>query len=208
MELTISAKNLTVSDRFREYVAEKSQKIERFSSKSEELNIKVTRYEHRRSSGVEDQVELTVYKPGHVVRAEAKASDKFVAFDIALGKLLERMRRYSDKQKVHIGGNHKNISTSELAATDFAAIDLRPADLRLITGEIEVVKDPEEPDYGVSPVVIRTKEFEKVAMTREEAIDRMELVGHDFYLFHDSKIDQAAVVYRRQGWSYGVISLS
>jgi ribosomal subunit interface protein len=208
MELTISAKNLTVSDRFREYVAEKSQKIERFSSKSEELNIKVTRYEHRRSSGVEDQVELTVYKPGHVVRAEAKASDKFVAFDIALGKLLERMRRYSDKQKVHIGGNHKNISTSELAATDFAEIDLRPADLRLISGEIEVIKDPEGPDYGVSPVVIRTKEFEKVAMTREEAIDRMELVGHDFYLFHDSKIDQAAVVYRRQGWSYGVISLS
>jgi hypothetical protein len=95
-----------------------------------------------------------------------------------------------------------------LAATDFAAIDLRPADLRLITGEIEVVKDPEGPDYGVSPVVIRTKEFEKVAMTLEEAIDRMELVGHDFYLFHDSRIDQAAVVYRRQGWSYGVISLS
>jgi ribosomal subunit interface protein len=208
MELTISAKNLTVSDRFREHVAEKSQKIERFASESEELNIKVTRYEHRRSSGVEDQVELTVYKPGHVVRAEAKASDKFAAFDIALVKLVERLRRYSDKQKFHIAGNHKNLSTSELAATDFAAIDLKPADLRLLTGEIEVVKDAEEPDFGVSPVVIRNKEFEKVPMTKEEAIDRMELVGHDFYLFHDSESDEAAVVYRRVGWSYGVISLS
>lgn len=208
MELTISAKNLTVSDRFREYATEKSKKIERFGSESERLSIKVTRYEHRRASGSEDKVELTVYKPGHVVRAEANASDKFAAFDIAFAKLLERMRRYSDRQKFHIGGNHKNLSTSDLVASDFAAIDLKPADLNFITGEIEVVRDPDEPDYGVSPVVIRTKEFEKLPMTREEAIDRMELVGHDFYLFHDSTLDQAAVVYRRQGWSYGVISLS
>jgi hypothetical protein len=59
-----------------------------------------------------------------------------------------------------------------------------------------------------SQLVIRSKEFEKNAMTKEEAVSHMELVGHDFYLYHDLEQDKAAVVYRRKAYSYGVISLS
>ncbi len=44
-------------------------------------------------------------------------------------------------------------------------------------------------------------------MTLEDALNQMELVGHDFYLFHDSDTGQPSVVYRRRGWSYGVIHL-
>ena len=46
MELRISAKNLTVSDRFRDYVTEKAGKVEQFAHRPQELNIKITRYEH------------------------------------------------------------------------------------------------------------------------------------------------------------------
>ena len=139
MELKITAKNLTVSERFREYVSDKSSKVEQFSHRPQELNIKVTRYEHNRNAGVEDQVELTVYEAGHVVRAEARASDKFAAFDVAFGKLLERLRRYSDKHKVHRGGNHKNLGTSELTAAGFSQIDLIPADPELLTGPTAII---------------------------------------------------------------------
>jgi ribosomal subunit interface protein len=209
MELRITAKNLNVSDRFRDYVSEKAGKVEQYSHRPQELNIKVTRHEHSRTSGAEDQVELTVYEPGHVVRAEARAADKFAAFDIAFGKLVERLRRYADKHKVHRGGGHKNLSAHELAASDFAALDIKPADHDLITGPNQVVtEDQAGPDYGHSPVVIKNKEFSRVPMTKDEAIAHMELVGHDFYLFHDSEEDRAAVVYRRKGWSYGVISLT
>jgi hypothetical protein len=44
-------------------------------------------------------------------------------------------------------------------------------------------------------------------MTKEEAVSHMELVGHDFYLFLDAETSRPAVVYRRKGWNYGVISL-
>jgi hypothetical protein len=44
-------------------------------------------------------------------------------------------------------------------------------------------------------------------MTKEEAVSHMELVGHDFYLFFDAETSRPAVVYRRKGWNYGVISL-
>jgi ribosomal subunit interface protein len=202
MELRISAKNLTVSDRFRDYVTEKAGKVEQFAHRPQELNIKITRHEHSKGAGQEDQVELTVYEPGHVVRAEARASDKFAAFDMAFAKLLERLRRYSDKQKKHQG-----LGASELTASDFRDLAIVPADSQLLTGEIPVVKQ-EQPEELEGQLVIRSKEFEKNAMTKEEAVSHMELVGHDFYLYHDLEHDKAAVVYRRKAYSYGVISLS
>lgn len=205
MELRISAKNLTVSKRFREYVSEKSGKVSQLAHKPQELNIKVTRHEHR-SAGIEDQVELTVYVPGQVVRAEARSNDKFSAFDLAFSKLLERLRRASDKQKIHRGGGHKNLGVSELAAADFAQIDLKPIDIDAPKISQEHSEAPEPEDY--SPVVIRSKEFQAEAMTSEEAVTKMELVGHDFYLFIDSETSRPSVVYRRKGWNYGLITLA
>ena len=58
-----------------------------------------------------------------------------------------------------------------------------------------------------SPVVIRHKVFPAERMTKEDAVDRMELVGHDFFLFIDAATDRPSVVYRRTGWDYGVIGL-
>lgn len=201
MELRISARNLNVSDRFKEYVSEKSGKVEQFAHRPQELNIKVTRHEHH-ASGPEDQVELTVYEAGHVVRAEARSADKFAAFDIAFGKLLERLRRYSDKHKIHRGGGHKNLGASELAAADFSQLDIKPLDVRISVDEAP------EPVIIKSPIEIRTKEFPAMPMTKDEAVDHMELVGHDFFLFQDSETGKNAVVYRRKGYSYGVISLT
>lgn len=211
MELKITTRNLEVSDRFKEYVHDRSAKVEQLSHRPQELNIKVTRHEHNRNDGAREQVELTVYEPGHVVRAEARAEDKFAAFDLAFGKLLERLRRYGDKhktQQVHRGGNHRGIGVSELTANDFADLDIKPVTrdvLEGVTGEIPVIV---EEDMGESPVVIRRKSFESTPMSVEQALDHMELVGHDFYLFEDSETGKASVVYRRTGWNYGVLTLS
>lgn len=217
MELKITARNLNVSDRFRQYVSEKSAKVEQFAHRPEELFIRVTRHDHNRHSRQEDQVELTVYEPGHVVRAEARAEDKFAAFDIAYGKLLERLRRYADKQKVHRGGGHKRVGTSELTANAFADLDVTPAGFgSLAAGSVapsetespDQVTEDLAPDMGKSPVEIRRKEFESVSMSVDDAITQMELVGHDFYLFEDIDTGKTSVVYRRKGWNYGVITLN
>jgi ribosomal subunit interface protein len=204
MELTISAKNLAVSDRFREYVSERAEKVEHLLHRVTELTIKVTRHDHSRNSGPEDQVELTVFATGQIIRAEAHAQDKFAAFDIAWGKLSERLRRANDRRKPH-HGHHGSPGASELSATDFAALDITPADLSLL----EPLEPQEAPiDLGDSPVVIRRKEFQAEKMSAEQAIDNMELLGHDFYLFIDDSNGKSSVAYRRKGWNYGVIALN
>ncbi len=72
------------------------------------------------------------------------------------------------------------------------------------TGSIPVVAE-EAAEW--SPVVIRSKLFAPTSLTAEEAVDHMELVGHDFFLFIDAATDRPSVVYRRKGWAYGVIAL-
>jgi hypothetical protein len=60
---------------------------------------------------------------------------------------------------------------------------------------------------GDGPVVLREKVHTARPMTIDQALLEMELVGHDFYLFHDSECDRFSVVYRRRGYDYGVIRL-
>ena len=62
-------------------------------------------------------------------------------------------------------------------------------------------------DEGESPVVIREKTHAAVPMSLDQALYEMELVGHDFFLFVDAGSGDPSVVYRRRGWSYGVIRL-
>ncbi|MFM7029645.1 MAG: ribosome hibernation-promoting factor, HPF/YfiA family [Micrococcales bacterium] len=208
MEVNISTRNLQVSDRFRDYVLERAHKVEQLANRSQALTIKVTRHEHK-TTGLEDQVELTVVEPGHVIRAEAHAGDKFAAFDIALAKLSERLRRVGDKGKVH-RGQHRQHSAAELSATDFAELDVTPVNAGVLLGGTEATEAEAsaEVDFGVSPVEVRRKEFPTVPMTVEDALYHMELVGHPFYLFLDSETGKPSVVYARKGWHYGVITLA
>ena len=207
MEVKISTQHLEVSDRFRDYVDTRLKKIEQLAHKVETLNIKVIRRDHSRGAGQEDQVELTVFSPGNIVRAEAHAADKFGAFDVAFGKLLERLRRLSDRRKVH-RGLHGSEGTSELTASDFASLDIHPVSAEVLLGHRDSAEvQAAEPDFGESPVVIRRKTFKDEPMSVDEALYRMELVGHDFYLFHDSETDKPSLVYRRKGWNYGLIPL-
>ena len=60
---------------------------------------------------------------------------------------------------------------------------------------------------GDGPLVLREKVHAARPMTIDQALLEMELVGHDFYLFHDSECDRFSVVYRRRGYDYGVIRL-
>ncbi|MEN9752878.1 MAG: hypothetical protein RL670_569 [Actinomycetota bacterium] len=208
MEINITARNLSVSDRFRDYVEERAHKVEQLAHRVQSLDIKVTRHDRSRTSGPEDQVELTVVEPGHIIRAEAHAGDKFSAFDIAFGKLSERLRRLGDRRKVHHGA-HGTIGTSELTANDFASLDIHAVDADVLLGKPAAAPaTAEAPDFGESPVVIRRKQFAGEPMSVDDALYHMELVGHDFYLFLDAETSKPSVVYRRKGWSYGVMTLA
>ncbi len=55
---------------------------------------------------------------------------------------------------------------------------------------------------------MRTKEHPAKPMSVDDALYEMELVGHDFFLFHDKQSDRPCVVYRRHAYDYGLIRLA
>ena len=73
---------------------------------------------------------------------------------------------------------------------------------------VAVDVDDDDAVYVNGPIVVREKTHESAPMSVAEAVDRMELVGHDFYLFTDSESGLPSVVYRRQSFDYGLIRLS
>jgi ribosomal subunit interface protein len=210
VEITVTGQGLGVTDRFREYATEKAEKVEHLAERAIAFEIKVCRH-HEKSTGPsgDDRVELTLIGPGPIVRAESAGSDKYVAFDLAIDKLVERIRQAKDRKKVH-RGQHRPVSLREASSGGFSIVDITPATAELIkdvsTGRIPIQNgEVDEPDY--SPVVIREKVFPAARMSTQDAVDHMELVGHDFFLFIESGSGRPSVVYRRKGWDYGVIGL-
>ena len=211
MEISVNARNLGVTDRFREYATEKAEKVAHLAEKAIAFEIKVSRHHETRGSKGDDRVELTLIGPGPLVRAEAANTDKYVAFDLAMDKLLERVRQAKDRNKVH-RGKHRPASLHEASAAGFSGMGITPASPDVIqavtTGSIPLPAAVEEDEDEVySPVVIRTKVFAASPMSVDDALYNMELVGHDFYLFIDKETHRPSVVYRRKGWDYGVIGL-
>lgn len=194
MDITISGRDIPISDRFRDFVTEKSERITNIDSRTERLEVRLTRHIDRNGNHGDDHVELTVRGHGPVIRAESEAGDKYAAFDVAIDKLIERVRRAKDRRKIHRGGGHHMMGLSEATQPIFLE-------------DIAFDSNETEDDAPDSPIVIRSKVFDAVRMTSSEAVDHMELVGHPFYLFIDSETGLPSVVYRRKGWTYGVIAL-
>ncbi|MGH3490609.1 MAG: ribosome hibernation-promoting factor, HPF/YfiA family, partial [Actinopolymorphaceae bacterium] len=80
-----------MTDRFRRHVEDKIKRLERFTSRVIRIEVEVSK-EHTRSASSSERVELTVYSRGPLVRAEAAAADRFTALDLALDKLIARLR--------------------------------------------------------------------------------------------------------------------
>jgi ribosomal subunit interface protein len=208
MDTNIVGVGVGATDRFRSVVEEKAARIEHLASRVQRLDVKVTHRAYHNGRVEDDTVELTLLGKGPVVRAEATDGDKFAALDLAVDKLCEQLRRAKGKRVD--ARNHPRGPHFEKGKGEIEGIDVQPASVEAIravaTGEVPVVAGADD-EEEYTPVVIRVKNFDAEWMTVENAVDRMELVGHDFFLFIDARTDHPSVVYRRKGWDYGVISL-
>ncbi|SDH28669.1 ribosome hibernation-promoting factor, HPF/YfiA family [Agrococcus jejuensis] len=202
MDVEITARGARITDRFEAYAEEKLEKIGLLLPRATSIAMRVSRHADPNATAG-GRVEITVLVPGSVIRSEAEGPDKYIAFDAAFHKLMERARRIHDKR------TDRSVRRASLrdVAVGTGGLDVTPASVSVLeavaTGEVPIVDDEQE----WSPVVIRRKQFPSKRMTTRQAVDQMELVGHPFYLFVDAETDQCAVVYRRKGWSYGVITL-
>jgi len=227
MEIVISGRHTEVPERFRRLAEEKLIKVGQLAPKAQRTDVELSHEKNPRQSQTCERVEITVRGKGPVIRAEASAEDPAAALDLAFGKLLERLRRHRDRRKVHHGRQTPpslRVTETTVVTIDGVGVDNEVLESAVLEGAaVETIRlddagkaatdadaggDAEETALdGTSPIVIRTKDHEAQPMSLEQALYQMELVGHDFYLFVDADSGRPSVVYRRRGWSYGVIRL-
>ena len=201
MEVVVTGRHCELSDRFRSHVEEKLSRLEKHDHRIIRVNVEVECERNPRQADRAVRLQLTALSKGPVIRAEACAADKMAALDLALDKMAAQMRRASDRRRVH-HGRHTPVSVGQ--ALSGGSVDEAADGDDVVThdrqvGPIDVTGD--------GPLVVREKTHPATPMTLDQALYEMELVGHDFYLYVDKENDRPAVVYRRRGYDYGVISL-
>ena len=194
VDIVVRGRHIDLSQRFREHVVDKLERIDRFGVALSRVDVEVSKESNPRQADRAFEVELTCVGRGPVIRAEATAADKYAALDLAYGRLEERLRRAGERR--HAKHRRGVLPVGDLGATSAAS-------------EASVEADDVEADvvYEDGPIVVRDKTHPSMPMTVSEALHSLELVGHDFFLFHDVDSDQPTVVYKRRGYDYGLMRL-
>jgi ribosomal subunit interface protein len=218
MDIVVKGRNVEVPEHYRVHVEEKLARLERYDRKVIRFDVELFHEPNRRQAKNCQRVEITGKGRGPAVRSEACAGDFYAALDAAATKLENRLRRLHDRRRVHYGRRSPS-SVAEATATPGtpvrsetngrASTAVLPARTEELEGVLAVPAqrwDGSEDD-NLPGRVVREKEHPAEPMTVDQALYQMELVGHDFYLFHDSGSGQPSVVYRRRGFDYGVIRL-
>ena len=210
IDIVVKARHAEVTDRFRDHVKEKLGRLERLDSKAFRIDVELCHESNPRMADSCDRVELTLRSRGPVVRAEAAAQDPYGALDIAVAKLEERLRRAADRRRARHQGHHGHPAPirTVAAAVPAAAQDGGPPALADEPADLSTESSPaSDVLMAAGPLVVREKAHDATPMSLDDALHRMELVGHDFYLYCDADSGVPSVVYRRRGYTYGVLRL-
>jgi ribosomal subunit interface protein len=225
MEVIVKGRHITVPARFRQHAIAKLAKLEKLDQKAVRIDVEVSEERNPRQADRRERVELTIRSRGPAIRAEASADDRYAALDLAFAKIESRLRRVADRRKIKDTVSVR--SPGVLAGAGLAAPPggqppppaangvVRPRSGRAKDLDEHPDYDGSEPEFGLVPIkmegdgplVLREKVHAASPMTIDQALLEMELVGHDFYLFHDRECDRFSVVYRRRGYDYGVIRM-
>ncbi|MCL4504500.1 MAG: ribosome-associated translation inhibitor RaiA [Chloroflexi bacterium] len=184
MELTIQGHGMEMGEGFENFVRRKTARLARYLPGIEEVRIEVTK--HSAKGDADKELELTIRRHRTLLRVEERNSDPFAAMDAALDKMYQRIARYKGRRidRRHAGGVANE--DAELA-------------------EAEALPSGAEGEDVLEQRVVRVKNFTTVPMSTDEAIEQMELLGHDFFVFMHADDGNVKVVYRRKTGNYGLL---
>ena len=190
MEIVVRGRNVVVPDHYRQHVAERLARVERYDQKIIRIDVELTHERNPRQSDRCQHVEITCRTRGPAVRSEACAEDFYKSLELAAERLERRLGTAANRRM----SRRKSASISAVATDGMTGLAGEAA---------EENEEPEGPGR-----IVRVKEHPAKPMTVDQALLEMELVGHDFYLFSDADSGRPSVVYRRHAYDYGLIHLT
>ncbi len=179
MQLQVKGKNVEVTAAIHDYAERKLEKLARQLADPTRVELELA-VERNPSIADNHVAEATIWTKGPTLRAREASSDMKASIDQLVEKLERQVKRYRQKRR----REHERRNNTSPAAEAPAA---RAAE---------------------APVIVKTKQFVLSPLTPEEAVLRLELVGHDFFVFRNADSEEINVVYRRREGGYGLIEPS
>ena len=178
MRLHVKGKNVEVSDAIHDYAERKLGKLATQLAEPTRVELELT-VERNPSIADNKVAEATIWTKGPVLRAREASSDMKASIDLLVDKLERQVKRYRQKRRHEHERHHERSNGSVPLAA------------------------PAPPQEGA--MIVKTKQFVLNGMTPEEAVEQLELIGHDFFVFRTADSGEINVVYRRRDGDYGVI---
>ena len=177
LDVKIYSRGLEVTDRINDYVTKKVSKLEKFLDDISEVRVDLAST-NARSAEEREVAQITVQGKGFILRSEERAGDILGAVNLALETIKRRIKRYKGKRNERWKRERRDAN------------------------DLEQFAYQEEEDLPI----VRRKRFEITPMDEWEAIEQMELLGHDsFFIFYNMQTKSINVLYRRYDDTYGLI---
>ena len=177
MKYVITGKNIEVTEGISRALQNKLAKMDKYFLINDNIECRCVVSAHTKAQ----KVEVTIFLPNMPLRAEVENEDLYAAIDLVIDKLEGQMR----KIKTRMDRSNNRLSLGK--AIDFDQVE------------------EEEEENNSKDVIVRTKSYYLQPMSIEEAITRMEALGHDFFVYLDEEDDRISTVYIRRDGGYGVI---
>lgn len=186
MNLIVHGRHVEINDWVQEYVDKKVGKLDRYLSHIDDARVELT-YSPTRSASDRYTCQLTLWSGGQILRAEESTSDIFASVDATVDKVYRQIRRFKGRRYQ----SKRRAAAHASAEAEMAALAMA-----------EEMAEDEEVATGS---IVRRKEFVLQPLDEEEALEQMELLGHDFFVFLNPRTQSANVIYRRRDDNYGLL---
>lgn len=182
MEVKIHAQGMKLTESLEQHIVERVDRLDKFADRAVDAKFEL-RADKPRSGGERVRAQFTIFTPGNILRSETTEHDARAAIDSAVDKMKRQVRRYNSKLVQRTRHHAQNLG-------------------RLAAEQSDLFDDAEE---DTDAPVVRRKRFELIPVDIDEAIEQMELLEHDFFVFRNRDSGEVNVAYRRHDGAYGVI---
>ncbi len=185
MKLVIHGRNIEITDAIREYVDQKIDKaVNHFQQLTTEVDVHLSVDRNPRIAS-NQAAEVTIYANGTVIRAEERSESLYASIDLVADKIARQLRKYKERRQ-----------DKKTHAPPTVEVVLEEPVVSSLIGD----RTPELPSE-----VVRTKYFAMPPMTVKEALEQLQVVDHDFYMFRNAETGEINVIYERNHGGYGVL---
>lgn len=200
MEVTIQGLNMKVKPDVEAFARKKLDRLDRYLPGITDVRLDLSTENSRRGGNLRI-AQITVYhRRGAILRAEERVTDDFeLAINQAVDKMYRQITRFKGKRvDRRRAGDRYAATVEELELAE--ALPEEP-----VATEPEATETFEPSPDGIDESILRRKRVVLSPMTEEEAIKQMELLSHDFFMFHNADTDTVTVLYKRENGGYGLL---